>query len=89
MTTPNPDGRKILLSRVDPEIHDAVGRTARRLGQTASTYIRDALVRAVTADADRVSLANQEHEAEIERLAEQANALVSGATRHDRTRKAS
>lgn len=82
MTTPNADGRKILLSRVEPDIHDAVGRTARRLGLTASQYIRDALVRAVTSDADRVSLANDAHDAEIARLSEQANALVSATAGH-------
>ena len=87
MTTPNADGRKILLSRVEPEIHDAVGRTARRLGQTTSEYIKNALVRAVTADADLVRASNSAHDATVERLAAEANRLIRLSAGYDARKK--
>ena len=72
-----PIDRKVLLSRVKPEIADAVARTAARLGVTVNDYVGDAVVRAMKDDADKFSLSNARHEHEVARLLTLANEVDS------------
>lgn len=71
------------LIALPDEVASAMYKTARALGQSGNTYVAQAIVRAIAADSERVSLANTETEDEIARLSADANSLVHLAHRID------
>ncbi len=81
--------KRAIFARVDSDVADALSRTAARLGTTGSKYVEQAIVRCVAQDADKVSLANEQHASEVERLAAEANKLIALSAGYDARHKAS
>ena len=73
---------KQILTRVQPEIAAALTTTAARLGISANSYVQEAIVRCIAADADRVDSADKKAREEIQRLAASCNELIQLTNRY-------
>lgn len=82
------DGKKAIFARIDGGVAEALSKTAARLGTTSTRYVEQAIVRCVAQDADKVALANQQHDAEVERLAAEANKLIALSAGYDARKNA-
>ena len=71
------NSKSAVLCRPPTELVKTVHKTAARLGMSISDYGIRALARQVVEDAEAVSLANHEHESEIQRLSALATGLTS------------